>query len=86
MKVRLYYHRQLIQEWEVNDFFFLLGRGAEKSISTQVYEMGIEYYNGGYLWLGDLKAPPLWRRCDMTPVLLEDVPKELRLLDLVLGD
>jgi hypothetical protein len=43
---------------------------------------GQEIYDGGYLYAPALNKP--WWRCDATPVLLDQVPKELRALALLL--
>lgn len=40
-----------------------------------------EIYNGGYIYQ---PVDQRWYRCDFTPVLLEDVPKELRVAVLLL--
>ena len=46
---------------------------------------GMEIYNGGYLYFPDSRNNQRWIRCDLTPVLIEDAPKELRALVLILG-
>lgn len=43
---------------------------------------GEEIYNGGYIYTKYLVNK--WWRCDFTPVLLADVPKELQLLVLLM--
>jgi len=41
-----------------------------------------EIYNGGYVYQ---TGPREWYRCDLTPCLIEDVPKIQRMLVLVLN-
>lgn len=41
-----------------------------------------DLYNGAYLYA---LSSHNWYRCDLTPVLIEDVPKELRLLALLMS-
>lgn len=41
-----------------------------------------EVYQGGYAYTTTERK---WYRCDLTPVLLEDVPKRLRMLQLILN-
>lgn len=43
-----------------------------------------EFYNGAYVYNHDDREARHWYRMDCTPVLLNDVPKELRLLVLLL--
>jgi hypothetical protein len=43
---------------------------------------GQEIYDGGYIY--SPKMTTTWWRCDLTPVLIHDVPKELRALVLLL--
>lgn len=40
-----------------------------------------DVYNGGYVYATNERE---WYRCDFTPVLIEDVPKVLQMLQLVL--
>jgi hypothetical protein len=49
----------------------------------RITEIGYEIYNGCYIYIKDEK-PPNWYRGDLTPCLIEDVPKELRALLLIL--
>lgn len=54
------------------------------SVPNYVVALPNEIYQGGYIympWLADERIH--WHRCDLTPVLLEDVPKELRALALL---
>lgn len=44
-------------------------------------DVGWEAYNGGYVYT---VHEAQWYRCDATPMLLSDVPKELRTLVLLL--
>lgn len=72
---RVYYANQVHMDW------FKKPKGV--SILSMV---GSEVYNGGYLRLKNAILPSVdhqWYRCDLTPVLLEEVPKELRLLELI---
>jgi hypothetical protein len=41
-----------------------------------------DVYNGGYVYLTTTRE---WYRCDLTPVLIADVPKILQMLVLVLN-
>lgn len=73
MKSFLFYAGQLVQEWDAGEY---------RNLSQYTHSTwGSEIYNGGYLWHGSLQE---WYRCDLTPVLLEDVPKELLMLKLLL--
>jgi hypothetical protein len=90
MKVRLYYANELIKEW---DFFFILpqtGQAQLHEISREIlYHLSPEFYNGGYLRIlarASKESWPEWMRCDITPTRIEDVPKGLRMLDLIMGD
>ena len=49
----------------------------------RITEIGYEIYNGCYIYGRDEK-PTCWFRGDLTPCLMEDVPKELRALMLIL--
>ena len=74
-KSRLYYGTQLVEE-------------SDRPISMDQYlhtNWGLEIYNGGYIstYLSATNRYE-WFRCDYTPVLPEDVPKELIVLDLIL--
>lgn len=46
------------------------------------WDLGEEIYQGGYVFK---MSDRTWYRCDFTPVLIEDVPKELRALALLLN-
>lgn len=76
MKTLLLYAGELAQEFEP-------GR-----ISLQQYTLsnwGLKIYNGGYVyWPTNPYNGSPWYRCDLTPVLLENVPKEYRVLALLL--
>jgi hypothetical protein len=52
--------------------------------------LGAEIYNGGYMYINsdnalDRSNRTGWYTCDFCPVLIGDVPKELRALVLLLG-
>lgn len=71
-KAYLFYGTQLVEEFESRDLT------SRKILHTH----GREIYDGGYI-----HAPLMtrtWWRCDLTPVLLADVPTELRALALLL--
>lgn len=70
---RVFYANQLYMDWFV--------RPPKQSFLSL---LGSEIYNGGYLkGRNGFWKPTDWYRCDQTPVLLADVPKELRLLELI---
>ena len=52
--------------------------------------LGAEVYNGAYIWISEQWKPgsifeaPGWYRADKTPVLLNDVPTNLRAMALLL--
>jgi hypothetical protein len=74
LQVRVYYANQLVVIWHVHPREVLKFDPLETEI-----------YNGGYIKYpeGHQLYPSGWARCDGTPVLLEDVPKELRVLELL---
>jgi hypothetical protein len=45
-------------------------------------EIQTDVYNGGYVYVTTTQE---WFRCDHTPSLIEDVPKQLQMLALVLN-
>lgn len=71
---RLYYVNQLVATTKVREFETVHFQGLPDEI-----------YNGGYVKYPDGHEfyPLGWSRCDTTPVLLEDVPKELLVLELL---
>lgn len=73
-KTRLYYANQLVQEFE--DRYPKLSQYLHTN-------WGLEVYNGGYLHVYDYGSVGTWHRPDMTPVPIQDVPKELILLELL---
>jgi hypothetical protein len=77
-KSYLFYGTQLVAELESHET-------SSRHIRSR---FGQEIYDGGYLydhWYHRFKGQPRrWWRCDLTPVLLEQVPKELRALALLL--
>lgn len=76
-KAILFYGGQVVQRFEP---------GENVSCSYLLHtQWGSEVYNGGYIyWPGvDHDRINAWYRCDLTPVLLADVPKEYRLLALI---
>jgi phage pi2 protein 07 len=71
-KAYLFYGTQLVAELE-----------SQETSSQMIRErFGQEIYNGGYMYYPVTKTN--WWRCDMTPCLIEHVPKELRALALLL--
>lgn len=57
----------------------------KKAMSKDIYphtEVQSEVYNGGFAYMGDERK---WYRCDLTPCLIEDVPKHFQMLALVLN-
>lgn len=77
MKSRLFYAGQLVGEY--SSWF--------PSMSQFLHtNWGLEIYNWGYLYASkDYGRTYEWFRADGTPVLLEDVPRELRMLNLLLS-
>jgi hypothetical protein len=72
-KAYLFYGTQLVDE-------FL---ASESHINVRIKSVyGQEIYDGGYIFSPSTST--VWWRCDLTPVLLADVPKELRALALLL--
>lgn len=58
---------------------------TEKEMKKDLYphtEVQAAVYNEGYLYYS---TSGLWYRPDLTPCLIEDVPKKLQMLALVLG-
>lgn len=80
MQLRLYYANRLVHEYEV-----LQIQNLPSTISMIGLMFGEEIKQGGILHC----EPPFhdrpWYRCDLTPILLEDVPRETRTLQLLLG-
>ena len=80
MKFRLYYADRLVDsaEMEIRGQLF-------DWLKTMRNQHGDEIFQGGIL----RTDPPLdgrpWYRCDITPLLLEEVPKGTRTLDLLLA-
>jgi len=72
MKVYLFYGTQVVAEFE-----------EQKPVSSSIRDQfGQEIYDGGYVYAPTYNKK--WWRCDATPLLLDDVPKELRALALLL--
>lgn len=83
MIYRLFYANQLIEEHPIKSV-----RDYRLFVDLASLQKNPEIYNGGYVFLrgvGWYQNDSAWYRCDMTPVLLEDVPKQLLLLNLILG-
>lgn len=79
MSTLLFYAGQLVEEVTTSK---LLGLGLSRYIQTI---HGQEIYDGGYLYMPYRSSKPNdWYRCDLTPYFTEDVPKELRLLVLLM--
>ena len=66
--------KNLIHVFYANQLYMSVEEGRS-------YQLIEEVYNGGYL-IGSSRK---WYRCDLTPVLDEDVPKELKTLALLMG-
>ncbi len=77
MKAYLFYGTQLVAEFD---------RMSNISLGRRIKEAhGQEIYDGGWVYAPWAPTEPLeWWRCDMTPCLIEHVPKELRALVLLL--
>lgn len=76
-KAILFYGGQVVQRFEP---------GESVTCSYLLHtQWGCEVYNGGYLYWPAMEHfhGHAWHRCDLTPVLLADVPKEYRLLALI---
>lgn len=71
MKLHLFYANQLVEEIELSPSMWRHIRETH----------GDEIYQGGWLFCRDADE---WYRCDSTPALLADVPKDLRVLALLL--
>lgn len=70
--VHLFYGTQLVASFEGQD-------ATPKFVKN---EFGQEIYDGGYIYASEMNTK--WWRCDLTPCLLNDVPKELRALALLI--
>lgn len=77
-KTLLFYEGEVVQEFEPG------------LISLRQYTLsnwGLRIYNEGYVyWPSNPYRGSLWYRCDLTPVLLQDVPKEYRVLALLMTE
>ena len=72
-QIHLFYADQLYGSWSAGSFTFL-------------HDIPPEIYNGGYLLHpGFITTGVRWYRCDLTPVRDEYVPKELKMLVLLMG-
>lgn len=78
MKARIYYANQLVEEFD-----------GDNDIELARIKVGPEIYNGGYLRVVRCdrwgRFGEGWFRLDGTPLDESDVPKQTRLLDLILG-
>ncbi len=80
--IRVYYAGQLYREMLATPVFPMI------NVSKELREESLEIYNGAYChvlepdttWFGTN-----WFRADGTPVLPQDVPKELKLLELLIN-
>ena len=81
--IRVYYANQLLFEhpWSMTK------RPQGQMVSRkQMNEYGNEIYNGALIHWPTVNPPfSPWFRGDMTPVLLEDVPEETRMLHLLIS-
>lgn len=76
MKIYLFYGGMLLDKIEVSPY---------DSISKTVLNThGNEVWQGGYIYTPDYPHITWWR-CDITPVLLEDVPPQLKAQVLLMG-
>lgn len=74
MRVLLFHNNQLIKEWD-----------AITGVSREIHEqMDNEIYQEGYIRV--VGSPHLdgWYRCDGTPFFSDCIPKETRLLALII--
>lgn len=81
MTIRVFYGGQLHKEFPVSDCMWPMS-----TVSKALREESLEIYNGAYCHV----TPSMsflhgWYRADNTPVRENDVPKELRLLLLLLS-
>lgn len=78
MKAKLFYGKQLVEEFGPDQ--------PSPSMSQYLHtNWGLEIYNGGFLFASKDGGKTFgWFRPDYTPILLEDVPKEYILLELIL--
>lgn len=89
MTAYLFYGTQLVEEIGPEKLLSNSRRSAV-FVSSQMSRYiqanhGIEIYQGGWLYARWGNGTPYgWWRCDMTPCLIEHVPKELRALALLL--
>ncbi len=76
-KAYVFYGSQLVGEFEPQ---------AGSLLSRRIKAAhGQEIYDGGWVYVPWYKDQPYnWWKCDMTPVLLQHVPQELRALALLL--
>lgn len=70
--VHLFYGNQLVESLD----------GKELTAKYIKAQFGQEIYDGGYIYSPRLKKT--WWRCDLTPVIVDHVPKELRALALLI--
>jgi len=77
-KVFLFYAGQLVE-------IFAPGKFTMSQYTHSTW--GWEVYNGGYVYgvFYPLAKSGAWYRCDLTPVLDADVPKELKALLLIIS-
>lgn len=75
-KARVYYANQVFMEFYVGPFDLM-----------KLDPMYVEVINGGYIKYPQSHQifPTKWSKCDGTPVLIEDVPKELLTMELLLN-
>lgn len=75
--IYLFYGSQLVETYPSRTSYrYLFSADPNKSL---------EIYNGGYVLITGERPHNGWYRCDLTPVLLEHVPKILRLEELLLN-
>ena len=80
MKAYLFYGTQLVDEF--NDPHDPKAIPLSKRIKAAHDQ---EIYDGGWVYAPwYISQPYAWWRCDMTPVLIQHVPKELRALALLI--
>jgi hypothetical protein len=80
MIIRLYYANHLLDQWWRSSHF----TNFERLPRVIRERHGLEIYNGGYLSVKPGTSTDIeWFRCDLTPVLRENIPKELLVLELL---
>jgi hypothetical protein len=61
------------------------GEYNDLRVARKEYPVDTDVYQGAYVYWHEGAAKHKWYRMDTTPVLMDDVPKELRLMALLLN-